>query len=416
MDLYEYQARELLQLYDIPLHAGVLIDDKAFTPDSSFTFPSALKAQVRTGGRGLAGGVKIVHDANELRTTLAGMIGMNINGHKAARVLAVPAVKIVEEYYVSITFDRSADQYLLLLSKYGGVDIEKLAFEHPEDLTRYHFSCLTGLTDDICYTAARIAGFEGDVLDQVVQIAMKLWKAYKSVDATLVEINPLALVIDDISDTDSEKVYALDAKVSLDDNAKFRQAELFERFAISEEDNPLVAQARRDNLAYVHLEGSVGVIGNGAGLVMSTLDIVSQVGASFGVKAANFLDIGGGASQKHMQNALSLVLNDPQVKVVFINIFGGLTQCTLVAGGIIAAVENLKTMSPASDSKTDTNERALVVRFAGNEAKAGLKALSDAHLENVYVFDDQIEAARKAVEIAHNETSGDEILRGENES
>lgn len=401
MDLYEYQARDLLAGHDVPFHASILLKgadaDLSQLLNQPLTYPQVVKAQVKIGGRGKAGGVKLVQNDAELSATVKAMFGMDLKGHVVERVLLVPAAQILQEYYVSITFDRGAGQYLLLLSKYGGVDIEELSASHPEDLTRYHFSPLVGLTQDMCYSAARIAGFEGDILDQCVIITMRLWAAYQSADATLVEVNPLALCLEG----DTEKVYALDAKVSLDDSAQFRQSELFARYEAAESQDAFSARAKSDGLAYVRLDGSVGVIGNGAGLVMSTLDIVEQVGSSFEIRAANFLDIGGGASLEHMQNALSLILSDEQVECVFINIFGGLTQCTLVAGGIIAALENIH-----ADASNAVKPRPLVVRFAGNEAEAGLKLLGDARLENVHVYDDQIEAARKAVEIAHQARTG----------
>jgi succinyl-CoA synthetase beta subunit len=379
MDLYEFQARTCLRT------AGVKVADSVIIRDANEVviwknFPAVVKAQVKTGGRGKAGGVKIAHNQAELDVAVQQILEMSISGHTVRSVLVTQAAKIESEYYLSITFDRSTQNYLLMFSTSGGVEIEQLARDTPDKIVKFHFSPLAGLSADLAEQFAKLSGVSANLQAQLADVALQLWRCYEDNDATLVEINPLAVVDGNLE--------ALDAKVTLDDNAQFRHVELFDLFADNAVSNPLEVKAQAHNLAYIKLDGgSVGIVGNGAGLVMSTLDLVTASGAETGVKPANFLDIGGGASAEKMAQALSLVLEDKDVKTVLINIFGGLTQCSLVATGILEAVGSFA----AADLKP------IFVRFAGNEADEGVAILQKAGLDFVKVYLSQKQAVDEAV-------------------
>ncbi|GHT83080.1 succinate--CoA ligase [ADP-forming] subunit beta [Actinomycetota bacterium] len=383
MNLYEFQSRRLLKDVGVKVADGEVLTSSEPTRWSKF--PSVVKAQVKTGGRGKLGGVKVVQNSSDLRTVLDEMFKLEIKNHNVERVLIVPAAQIVQEFYISITFDRSRQKYLLMFSSDGGVDIEELAASRPEAIIKHWFSATKGLTkEEVQEVLGEIAFCTNSMRDDVIATALKCWKCFVENDATLVEINPLAVV----ENADGiEHIEALDAKISLDDNASFRHLELFEELDKIETKTEPEKKAAENDIAYVQLDGEVGIVGNGAGLVMSTLDLVSSLGAKDGVKPANFLDIGGGASAQKMQTSLELVLDDENVKSVFINIFGGLTQCTLVAQGILGALENL-------DSEI---LRPLFVRLAGNEAAQGRTILQATNNPLIKVFQDDNEAAKEAI-------------------
>jgi succinyl-CoA synthetase beta subunit len=415
MDLLEYQAQELFRSQDILTPVGEVVSTAQFLSGDFYeptSYPVVVKAQVHVGGRGKAGGVRVVSDVEQYQSALSDILGMKIKKHKVNRVYVVDASKILQEYYVSIMFDRSASDYLLMLSQVGGMDIETVALEQPENLVKQHFSPLTGLTVDIVDSTIDEAGFDGALKSSLSEVILKLWNVYQKFDAVLVEVNPLALI-----EVDGQKqIAALDAKVTLDDNAQFRQSEIFDKFEITGEQDPLESKAKAQGLAYVKLAGSVGIIGNGAGLVMSTLDLVSHFGKNHqsldlehplqqspvggesdvsqtNIKPANFLDIGGGASAEHMRKSLELVMSDNDVNVVFINVFGGLTQCSLVANGILEALDILR--------NSEKKVCPIVVRFDGNEAQKGVAILEAAGDPDVSVYLNQVDGAKAAIEIAH---------------
>jgi succinyl-CoA synthetase alpha subunit len=360
-----------------------------------------VKAQVKTGGRGKAGGVKRAKDPAELRTSAEAIFGMTIKGHKVEKIIVVPAAEIVAEFYASISFDRGERNYILMFSLDGGVEIEKLAVDSPEKLIKQHFSAITGLTDAVIDTVLKRVESQFDVkknsekiISEIRNTLNSMWKCYVKNDATLVEINPLSVV----NNGGTLEVQALDAKISLDDNAKFRHLDLFNKYADNSSRNPFEVQAAEAGIHYVHLDGEVGIIGNGAGLVMSTLDVVALKGRAFQKenppRPANFLDIGGGASAEMMKKSLDLVLSDRKVRSVFINVFGGLTRCDLVAEGLLEALKN------TGNDDSGRKDIPIVVRFAGNGALEGLKILEDAKNANIYVADDMDDAALKAVMLA----------------
>ncbi|WP_405999038.1 ADP-forming succinate--CoA ligase subunit beta [Streptomyces sp. NBC_00829] len=389
MDLFEYQARDLFAKHGVPVLAGEVID----TPEAAREVTerlggrSVVKAQVKVGGRGKAGGVKLASSPDEAVARATDILGMDIKGHTVHKVMiAETAPEIAEEYYVSYLLDRTNRTFLAMASVQGGVEIEVVAEENPEALAKIPVNANEGVDLEKAREIVAAAKFPAEVADQVADIMVTLWKTFIDEDALLVEVNPLAKVADG-------RVIALDGKVSLDENADFRQPE---HEALEDKDaaNPLEAAAKAKNLNYVKLDGEVGIIGNGAGLVMSTLDVVAYAGENHGgVKPANFLDIGGGASAEVMANGLEIILGDPDVKSVFVNVFGGITACDEVANGIVQALALLK-------SKGEEVTKPLVVRLDGNNAELGRRILSDANHPLVQRVDTMDGAADKAAELA----------------
>ncbi|MFE7132074.1 ADP-forming succinate--CoA ligase subunit beta [Streptomyces sp. NPDC057638] len=389
MDLFEYQARDLFAKHGVPVLAGEVID----TPEAAREVTerlggrSVVKAQVKVGGRGKAGGVKLADSPQDAVDKAGQILGMDIKGHTVHKVmLAETAPEIAEEYYVSYLLDRTNRTFLAMASVEGGMDIEEVAATKPEALAKIPVDANEGVTPEKALEIVKAAKFPAEVEAQVADILVTLWKTFIAEDALLVEVNPLAKVADG-------RVIALDGKVSLDANADFRQPG-HEELEDKASANPLEAAAKAKNLNYVKLDGEVGIIGNGAGLVMSTLDVVAYAGeAHGGVKPANFLDIGGGASAEVMANGLEIILGDPDVKSVFVNVFGGITACDEVANGIVQALELLK-------SKGEEVTKPLVVRLDGNNAELGRKILSDANHPLVQRVDTMDGAADKAAELA----------------
>ncbi|QHC25851.1 ADP-forming succinate--CoA ligase subunit beta [Streptomyces sp. GS7] len=389
MDLFEYQARDLFAKHGVPVLAGEVIDtpEGARAATERLGGKSVVKAQVKVGGRGKAGGVKLAASADEAVARATDILGMDIKGHTVHKVMiAETAPEIADEYYVSYLLDRTNRTFLAMASVEGGVEIEEVAAKTPEKLAKVPVDANEGVSIEKAREIVAQAQFPADVAEQVAEIMVTLWETFIKEDALLVEVNPLAKVADG-------RVIALDGKVSLDENAEFRQAEhaaLEDKAAA----NPLEAAAKAKGLNYVKLDGQVGIIGNGAGLVMSTLDVVAYAGENHGgVKPANFLDIGGGASAEVMANGLEIILGDPDVKSVFVNVFGGITACDEVANGIVQALELLK-------SKGENVTKPLVVRLDGNNAELGRKILSDANHPLVQRVDTMDGAADKAAELA----------------
>jgi succinyl-CoA synthetase beta subunit len=389
VDLFEYQARDLFAKHDVPVLAGEVIDtpEAARAATERLGGKSVVKAQVKVGGRGKAGGVKLAATPDEAVARATDILGMDIKGHTVHKVMiAETAPEIVEEYYVSYLLDRTNRTFLAMASVQGGVEIEVVAEENPEALAKVPVDANEGVSIEKAREIVAQAKFPADVAEQVAEILVTLWDTFIKEDALLVEVNPLAKVA-------SGKVIALDGKVSLDENAEFRQPD---HAALEDKDsaNPLEAAAKEKNLNYVKLDGEVGIIGNGAGLVMSTLDVVAYAGeAHGGVKPANFLDIGGGASAAVMANGLEIILGDPDVKSVFVNVFGGITACDEVANGIVQALQLLA-------DKGEEVTKPLVVRLDGNNAELGRKILSDANHPLVQRVDTMDGAADKAAELA----------------
>ncbi|GIE34505.1 succinate--CoA ligase [ADP-forming] subunit beta [Actinoplanes italicus] len=388
MDLLEHQAQELFAKHGVPVSRSRVADnpDEAYAAAAEIGGRVVIKAQVKTGGRGKAGGVRLADGPDAARDVAAGILGMDIKGHTVHRVLVTEASDIVEEYYVSLLLDRSDRSFLALASRQGGVEIEQVAAEHPDALARLRVDPGAGLGWTEALRLAAGAGLPDDVRDLVASVLVRLWNVFRAEDATLVEINPLAKLADG-------SLLALDGKVTLDDNARFRQPG-HPRYADAHTTDPLEARAARKNLNYVKLDGSVGVIGNGAGLVMSTLDVVAYAGERFGgVRPANFLDIGGGASAEVMANGLEIILGDPDVRSVLVNVFGGITACDAVADGIVQAIGLLT-------GEGEKIDKPVVVRLDGNNAALGRKILAEAALPGVISSDTMDGAARLAAELA----------------
>jgi succinyl-CoA synthetase beta subunit len=385
VDLFEYQARDLFEAYDVPVLAGIIAD----TPEEVRAAAEKLggtvvvKAQVKAGGRGKAGGVKVAHNAADAEEASRGIFGLDIKGHVVKRVMVAAGARIDKEFYFSVLLDRANRSYLSLCSVEGGMEIEELAVERPEALARIEVDPGKGIDLDKAREIATAGHFPPELVEKVAPVIVKLYDVYKGEDATLVEVNPLVL-------TEEGTIVALDGKVSIDENADFRHpkhAELEDAAAA----DPLEAKAKAAGLNYVKLDGEVGVIGNGAGLVMSTLDVVSYAGEKHGgVKPANFLDIGGGASAEVMANGLDVILGDKQVKSVFVNVFGGITSCVAVAEGIIAALGILGAAAT----------KPLVVRLDGNQVEDGRRILAGANHPLVTVATTMDEGADKAAELA----------------
>ena len=388
MDLYEYQARELFARHGVPVLPG----DVATTPGDASAVADKLggkvvvKAQVKTGGRGKAGGVKLADGPADAERQAEAILGLDIKGHRTERVLVTEAAPIAAEYYVSFLLDRTNRGFLAIASAEGGVEIEQLAAERPDALAKVPIDPMAGVSLAKAATILREAQFPEQVIDEAAGVLVKLWQAFVAEEATLVEVNPL------IRDG-SDRILALDAKVTLDGNAAFRQPG-HAALADGEAGDPLEAAARARDLNYVKLDGQVGVIGNGAGLVMSTLDVVAYTGERYGgVTPANFLDIGGGASAEVMAAGLEVIMSDPDVRSVFVNVFGGITACDAVAGGIVRAFELL------AEQGTPV-ERPLVVRLDGNNAEEGRRILDEANLPGLVRVDTMDAAADRAAQLA----------------
>jgi succinyl-CoA synthetase beta subunit len=386
VDLFEYQARDLFAEHGVPVLDAAVAD----TPEAARAGAERIgggtvvvKAQVKTGGRGKAGGVKLAHSPEEAEAKAAEILGMDIKGHTVHTVMVAQGAKIAEEYYFSVLLDRANRSYLAMASKEGGMEIEQLAVERPEALARVPVDPNVGIDAAKAAEIVEAAGFDADVKGAIAEVLQQLWVVYREEDATLVEVNPLVK-------TEDGKIIALDGKVTLDDNAAFHH-EAHTALEDKSATDPLEAEAKAKDLNYVKLDGAVGIIGNGAGLVMSTLDVVAYAGEDFGgVKPANFLDIGGGASAEVMANGLHIILGDPQVKSVFVNVFGGITACDAVADGIVHALGILG----------DEATKPLVVRLDGNNVDEGRRILSEANHPLVTLVDTMDGAARKAAELA----------------
>ncbi|NUP74109.1 MAG: ADP-forming succinate--CoA ligase subunit beta [Sinomonas sp.] len=387
MDLFEYQARDLFEAHGVPVLAGIV----AHTPEEAKAAAekiggvTVVKAQVKVGGRGKAGGVKVAKSADEAYEHAKNILGMDIKGHTVKKVMIAQGADIAEEYYFSVLLDRSNRNYLAMCSVEGGMEIEQLAVERPEALAKVPVDPGTGIDAAKAAEIAEAAGFAPELREKVADVIVKLWDVFKGEDATLVEVNPLVK-------TGSGDLIALDGKVSLDENSEFRHKE-HDELADKESEDPLEAKAKEMDLNYVKLDGEVGIIGNGAGLVMSTLDVVAYAGERHGnVKPANFLDIGGGASAEVMANGLSIILGDEQVKSVFVNVFGGITACDAVANGIVGALEKLG----------DAANKPLVVRLDGNNVDEGRRILHEANHPLVTLAENMDQGADKAAELANS--------------
>ncbi len=388
MDLFEYQARDVFEKHGVPVLPGAI----ATTPEQAREAAerigadsggvTVVKAQVKTGGRGKAGGVKLARSAEEAGELAGQILGMDIKGHTVGTVMIAAGAKIAEEYYFSVLLDRANRTYLAMCSVEGGVEIEQLAVERPEALARVAVDPNVGIDDAKAAEIVDTAGFPEADKAAIAGVIKALWTVYREEDATLVEVNPLVK-------TEDGKIIALDGKVSLDANADFRHPD-HEGLEDKAAADPFEAQAKEKNLNYVRLEGNVGIIGNGAGLVMSTLDVVAYAGEGVGSKPANFLDIGGGASAEVMTDGLHLVLSDPNVKAVFVNVFGGITACDAVANGIVEALKRLGS----------EEDRPLVVRLDGNNVEEGRRILAEFAHPNVIIEPTMDGAARKAAELA----------------
>jgi succinyl-CoA synthetase beta subunit len=384
VDLFEYQARDLFEEHNIPVLAGAV----ASTPEAAESAASKMggkvvvKAQVKVGGRGKAGGVKLAQDAKDAREKAHAILGMDIKGHTVHQVMIAQAAPIAEEYYMAILLDRANRNFLVMASVAGGMEIEEVAHTQPEKLARVGIDPNVGISKEKALEIVRAGQFPADITNDVAEVLLKLWAAFVAEDATLMEINPLVK-------TDDGRIIALDGKVTLDDNASFRHPN-HESLIDHASANPLEAAAKEKNLNYVKLDGEVGIIGNGAGLVMSTLDVVAYAGEKYGVKPANFLDIGGGASAQVMADGLSIILGDPDVRSVFVNVFGGITACDAVANGIVQALEMLGSKAT----------KPIVVRLDGNNVIEGRKILNDAGHPLVQQLDTMDGAAAKAAELA----------------
>jgi succinyl-CoA synthetase beta subunit len=388
VDLYEYQGRELFARHGLPVLDGGV----ATTPEEARAIAERLggrvvvKAQVKVGGRGKAGGVKLADGVDEAQARARDILGMDIKGHTVHQVMVTTTADIVEEYYFSYLLDRANRTFLCIASTAGGMEIEQVAEESPEKVVKEPIDASAGVDEAKARDIVTRAAFPAEVADQITAIAVKLWQTFVAEDATLVEVNPLAKVGDG-------KVLLLDAKVTFDDNATFRHPD-HEPLADKSAVDPLEQRAKERDLNYVKLEGEVGIIGNGAGLVMSTLDVVAYAGEEYGgVRPANFLDIGGGASAEVMANGLEIVLSDPSVKSVFVNVFGGITACDAVANGILQALALL-------GERGETVDKPLVVRLDGNNAEEGRRILDSANNPLVERVDTMDGAAKRAAELA----------------
>ena len=385
MDLFEYQARDLFEAHGVPVLPGAVAAtaQEAKVAAEKIGGKVVVKAQVKIGGRGKAGGVKLAENPDDAFEKAQAILGMDIKGHTVHKVMIAAAAPIESEYYLAILLDRAARTFLVMASVSGGMDIEEVAHKTPEKLAKVHIDPNLGISHESAIEIVRKGGFPADVEKGVADVLVTLWKTFQSSDATLVEVNPLVKTADG-------RIIALDGKVTLDDNAAFRHPD-HEALIDHAATNPLEALAKEKDLNYVKLDGEVGVIGNGAGLVMSTLDVVAYAGEKFGgVKPANFLDIGGGASAQVMADGLSIILGDPAVKSVFVNVFGGITACDAVANGIVQALAMLG----------DKATKPIVVRLDGNNVIEGRRILNEANHPLVQQLDTMDGAAARAAELA----------------
>ena len=384
MDLFEYQARDLFESHQIPVLAGAVAStaEEAESAASRIGGKVVVKAQVKVGGRGKAGGVKLAENPADTKEKATSILGMDIKGHIVKKVMIAQAAPIESEYYLAILLDRANRNFLVMASVAGGMEIEEVAHKTPEKLARVGIDPNIGINKTKAIEIVKGGQFPSDVVDQVAEVLIKLWDAFVKEDATLMEINPLVKTADG-------KIIALDGKVTLDDNSSFRHPD-HEKLVDHSATNPLEALAKEKDLNYVKLDGQVGIIGNGAGLVMSTLDVVAYAGEKYGVKPANFLDIGGGASAEVMANGLSIILGDSDVKSVFVNVFGGITACDAVANGIVQALQILGSKAT----------KPIVVRLDGNNVELGRKILNDANHPLVRQLKTMDGAAAKAAELA----------------
>ena len=386
MDLMEYQAKELFAKHGVPVTLGRTVESAAEARSAAEEIGGTVvvKAQVKAGGRGKAGGVKLAKSPEEAEEHASNILGMEIKGLTVKRVLVVPAESIEDEYYFSFLLDRSNRSYLCIVSVEGGVEIEEVAKTNPDAVKKIPIDAGTGVDEAKATAIVDEAEFPAELRDQAISLVQKLWTVFVEEDATLVEVNPLARLAGD-------KLEALDGKLSLDENAEFRHED-HAQFEDKDAADPLEAKAKAKGLNYVKLDGSVGIIGNGAGLVMSTLDVVAYAGEQHGgQKPANFLDIGGGASAEVMANGLDVILNDEQVKSVFVNVFGGITSCDAVANGIVSALEILG----------EEANKPLVVRLDGNNVEEGRRILDEANHPLVVIAQTMDGAAAKAAELAN---------------
>lgn len=384
LDLFEYQARDLFESHRIPVLAGAV----ATNPEEAELIAAKIggkvvvKAQVKIGGRGKAGGVKLAENASDAKEKAKAILGMDIKGHIVKKVMIAQAAPIDSEYYLAILLDRANRNFLVMASVAGGMEIEEVAHKTPEKLARVGIDPNTGIDKSKAIEIIKAGQFPTDVVDEVAEVLIKLWEAFVKEDATLMEINPLVKSLDG-------KIIALDGKVTLDDNSSFRHPD-HESLIDHGSTNPLEALAKEKDLNYVKLDGQVGIIGNGAGLVMSTLDVVAYAGEKYGVKPANFLDIGGGASAEVMADGLSIILRDEDVRSVFVNVFGGITSCDAVANGIVQALKILGNQAT----------KPIVVRLDGNNVDLGRKILNEANHPLIEQLDTMDGAAAKAAQLA----------------
>lgn len=384
MDLFEYQARDLFESHQIPVLAGAVATtaQEAESAAAKIGGKVVVKAQVKVGGRGKAGGVKLAENPSDAKEKAQAILGMDIKGHTVLKVMIAQAAPIESEYYLAILLDRANRSFLVMASVAGGMEIEEVAHKTPEKLAKVGIDPNQGIDKKKAIEIAKGGQFPSEVIDQVADVLVKLWQAFVKEDATLMEINPLVK-------TSDGRVIALDGKVTLDDNAGFRHPD-HEALVDHEATNLLEKLAKEKDLNYVKLDGQVGIIGNGAGLVMSTLDVVAYAGEKYGVKPANFLDIGGGASAEVMANGLSIILGDADVRSVFVNVFGGITACDAVANGIVQALEILGSKAT----------KPIVVRLDGNNVKLGRKILNEANHPLIQQVDTMDGAAAKAAQLA----------------
>jgi succinyl-CoA synthetase beta subunit len=378
VDLFEYQGKQYFSRYDIPTSPGAVADtvEDAVAAADRLAFPVVVKAQVQVGGRGKAGGIKLAANETEVAEHAGNILGMDIKGHVVHRLWIESASEISAEYYASFTLDRAARQHLGMVSARGGIDIEQVAEEEPDAIARLHVDPVDGLSREAAADLVARAGLDPAAEEGATDVLLALYRCYVEGDADLVEINPLIL-------TPDGRVHALDAKVSLDDDAAYRHPE-WSDFEGDADIDPREALAREKHLNYIGLDGSVGIIANGAGLAMSTLDVVNQVGGA----AANFLDIGGGANADLMADALEVINTDENVRAIFVNIFGGIVRCDEVARGILAAVERVDLRAP------------IVLRLDGTNAVEARALLAENPVEGLESLPTMLEAARRAVEIA----------------
>ncbi len=397
MDLFEYQAKDLFAQYGVPVQPGKVAHTAEEARDIAAEFAAGghplvvVKAQVKTGGRGKAGGVKLANGPDEAYAKASQILGMDIKGHTVHTVLIAQAVDIAAEYYLSFLLDRANRTFLSICTVQGGMEIEEVAHSSPDAVARIPVSPLTGVDSAKAAEIIAAGRIPAQAAEGAALLAERLWAMFADEDATLVEVNPLAL-------TEDGQVLAVDGKVTLDDNAAFRQEHA--RFDDITSTDPIEARAKEKHLNYVKLDGEVGIIGNGAGLVMSTLDVVAYAGQEFGgIRPANFLDIGGGASAEVMANGLEIVLSDPAVRSVLVNVFGGITSCDAVANGIVSAIAML-------ESRGEHVDRPIVVRLDGNNAAEGRRILTDAAIKAVEQVATMDGAARRSAELASIASKG----------